>query len=411
MLKSTRGHNYIEPSLAILKGLADDGGLFVFDKFNKDFFKQELIHLTYQELAVKVFAEFLSDYSLEQLNRVVASSYNSSKFKGNIVDVISFENYSYLNLFNGNTFAFKDLALSCLPNLMAEAKKIDNVMKDTIILTATSGDTGSATLEGFKDMDDVTVIVLYPTEGVSEFQELQMNKYSSKKNIIIPVIGNFDDCQRIVKDIFLSERPTKVNLSSANSINIGRIIPQTVYYFYSYLELVRQGTIKYGDLLNVCVPTGNFGNIYSAYIAKNMGLPINKLIVASNENKVLSEVFNEGFYSVDRELHKTISPSMDILISSNFERYLFDHLNNDSDAVKKAMNQLVNDKYLKLDQLVKRSDIKAYFATENDTFNTIEKVFKDESYLIDPHTAVAKFVADKYMEETKDSTHMLVKYR
>ncbi|MBI9009174.1 MAG: threonine synthase [Tenericutes bacterium] len=408
MLKSTRGNKFIKPSLAILKGLADDGGLFVFDAFNKDFFRKEFIDLTYQELALKVFKEFLSDYTENQLISVIDKSYNASKFQGNIVDVLAVGDNFYLNLFNGNTFAFKDLALSCLPNLMSEAKLINNVTKDTIILTATSGDTGSATLEGFKDQADVSVIVLYPTNGVSEFQELQMNQYVSDKNIVVPVIGNFDDCQRIVKEIFLSVKPKNVTLSSANSINIGRILPQTIYYFYAYFDLVRQAKIQYGEPLNVCVPTGNFGNIYSAYIAKSMGLPIDKLIVASNSNKVLSELFNEGKYRIARELHKTISPSMDIIISSNFERYLFDLLSKDSKVVKEKMEQLKNDSCIEINEIFDNESIKAYYASEAETYETIKTVYEEDNYLIDPHTAVAKCVANKYREESKDFKAMLV---
>lgn len=408
LLKSTRSDEMIEPSKAILKGLSSDGGLFVFDKLNKNFFDKRFLEMNYQALCFEVFSEFLTDYPAEAINWIIKKSYNPDKFKGGIVGVVPFDQHAYLNLFHGNTFAFKDLALSCLPNLMTKAKQINHITKKTIILTATSGDTGSATLEGFNESKDVTVIVLYPTAGVSKFQELQMHQYASDKNYIIPIKGNFDDCQRIVKNSFLSLHPTNVILSSANSINIGRIIPQTVYYFYAYLELVRQGQIAFNETINVTVPTGNFGNIYAAYIAKSMGLPIKNLIVATNQNKVLSEVFSEGIYNINRELYQTISPSMDILVSSNFERYLFDVLKHDSRTVHTFMDQLKTKKEMNLKPYMNKASIKAYDASEKETLNTIKTVFDTDHYVIDPHTAVAKCVADKYLAITNDPTYMLV---
>lgn len=408
MLKSTRSNNSINPSKAILKGLSEDGGLFVFDAFNQTFFNEGFLTKTYQELCFYVFKEFLTDYSNNQIKDVIDKSYNNHKFKGNVVDIVSFKNYSYLTLFNGNTFAFKDVALSCLPNLMETAKVINEINKKTVILTATSGDTGSATLEGFNHLKDVFVVVLYPTEGVSEFQELQMQAYKSPKNFLIPVIGNFDDCQRIVKEIFMSLKPKHITLSSANSINIGRIIPQTVYYFHSYLELVRTNQITFGEKINVTVPTGNFGNIYSAYIAKKMGVPMNKLIVASNQNNVLTDVFNQSIYKTSRALKKTISPSMDILVSSNLERYLYDLLKHDSSRLAYDMEKLKLTNKIQINELSDNQIFRAYYASEAETKQTIKNTFEQTNYLIDPHTAVAKTVADKYQKDTLDTTYMLV---
>jgi len=313
-----------------------------------------------------------------------------------------------LELFHGNTFAFKDMALSALPNLYKKSKEIQKVSKNTIILTATSGDTGSAALNGFSNLDDVYTIVLYATKGVSEFQELQMNAYQSDRHIVLAVDGNFDDCQNIVKKIFQTVEPSNVNLGSANSINIGRILPQIVYYLYSYLELVKDKKITYGEPINITVPTGNFGNIYAAYIAKQLGTPINKLIIDSNSNNVLSDLFNKHIYTIDRTLHQTISPSMDILISINVERYLYELEDRDSSKIKAIMDEIVVNGSVKIPSVSNQSDFYASYASEQETYQEIANTLKTDNYLIDPHTAVAKVVADKYFKKTNDDTHMLI---
>lgn len=408
MFSSTRSNIKTTSSEAIIKGLSVDGGLFVIDKFDPSFFNKELLGLGYNELAVKILDTLLDDFTLEEVKSVVKNSYNQKNFRNEIVTIKDFHNHSYLELFNGNTFAFKDMALSVLPNLFAQAKKIQNLKKKTIILTATSGDTGSAALNGFSELEDTYVIVLYPTKGVSEFQELQMNAYQSEKHIVLAVDGNFDDCQRIVKTVFQNEHPKNVSLSSANSINIGRILPQIIYYVFSYLELVRREKISYNEKINITVPTGNFGNIYAAYIAKRLGTPINKLIIASNENYVLTELFNKNIYNTKMKLKQTISPSMDILVSSNVERYLYEMENHNKDNVKKHMDSLTKNGIITIDTINKNKDFYAYFSQEEETYKEIKNTFYENDYLIDPHTAVAKSVSRKYMKETNDDTYMLI---
>lgn len=408
MLKSTRSNSSVTASYAILKGLAEDGGLFVFDHVNNTFYNNTFTTLTYPETAFFVMKEFLDNYSDDQIKEVVANSYNKRNFSPDIVTLNTFENNTYLNLFNGNTFAFKDLALSTLPNLYKTAKKIENVTKKTVILTATSGDTGSAALSGFHLLEDVYVIVLYPANGVSKFQELQMNSFVSDRHFVLPIEGNFDDCQKVVKNLFTTVTPLNVNLSSANSINIGRIIPQIIYYVHSYSELVRTGIIKFGELIDVTVPTGNFGNIYAAYIAKNLGVPISNLVVASNNNNVLTDLFNKQIYDTNQELHKTISPSMDILVSSNLERYLYHLYEGDFEKVNKDMMTLMTDKTITIDILKNQRDFYAYYATEAETKDTIKKVYLKNQLVIDPHTAVARCCVDKYQAEVHSTNHMLI---
>ena len=408
MMKSTRSNISVSASYAIVKGLASDGGLYVFEKLNKGFFNLNLLGKSYEELAFFVMRELLDDFSDDMIKEVVNKSYNKDNFKPEVVSLKSFAGFSYLNLFNGSTFAFKDLALSTLPNLFAESKKIQKINKKTIILTATSGDTGSAALSGFSKLDDVYVVVLYPAYGVSEFQEKQMSFYSGYKNIVLPVEGNFDDCQRIVKQAFNNLKPSNVNLSSANSINIGRIIPQVIYYIHAYCDLVNKDIIKYNDLIDITVPTGNFGNIYSAYLAKQLGVPIRNLVIASNKNNVLTDLFNEHTYNTSRPLYKTISPSMDILVSSNFERYLCSLYNQNSELVRNDMEILKKEKILNLEILKSQKDFYAYYCDELETKKTIKEVYDRDKYLIDPHTAVAYNCMEKYKQDVADDTYMLV---
>ncbi|MBN2876665.1 MAG: threonine synthase [Bacilli bacterium] len=406
MVKSTRSNLLTTETEAILRGLAPDGGLYVFDQINPKWFQKTLVGKSYSEIAFLTMKELLPEFSLEEIHDIVECSYNEANFQDRIVGLVPFQHKAYLTLYHGRTFAFKDLALSTLPNLMAVAKAKANIVKHTVILTATSGDTGSAALSGFSRADDTTVIVLYPNQGVSEFQELQMNQYKELGHHVLAVDGNFDDCQKLAKDLFQSLNPKHILLSSANSINIGRIIPQIIYYVYSYAELCDRGLIAYGEKINITVPTGNFGNIYSAYIAKQLGVPINRLIIASNKNNVLTDVFQTQQYNTNRTLHKTISPSMDILISSNLERYLY-HLYG-SKQVKTLMDTLKETKLIELEGLNPDGLFQAYYATEEETKETIKEVFHKDHYLIDPHTAVCACVAKKFQEETKDDHFMLL---
>jgi threonine synthase len=408
MYLSTRSKIKTTSSKAILKGLSDDGGLFVLDQVDSNFFNEGLLSLSYQELAVVLLTELLNDYSVSEIIQVVNDSYNNRNFPNDIVKLKEFDTHSYLELYHGNTFAFKDMALSVLPNLLQHAKTIQGDTKKTVILTATSGDTGSAALNGFSNGNDTYVIVLYPTKGVSEFQELQMNAFQSETNIVIAVDGNFDDCQNIVKELFSTLSPNHISLSSANSINIGRIIPQVIYYLYSYLQLVKSEKITFGEEINVTVPTGNFGNIYAAYIAKKMGTPIHKLVIASNSNNVLTDIFNNNTYNTKRKLKQTISPSMDILISSNVERYLFELLESKPQKLKNVMETLKTKGSVSIPDANAFGDFYALFATEEETYQEIKETFTKYNYLIDPHTAVARFVSKEYIKQTNDARHMLV---
>ncbi len=406
MVTSTRSNQDISVSKAILNGLAKEKGLYVFKNVKSSFFQPTYTTLTYNELAKKILTE-LTDFNESEIDEAIKLSYNEKTFMPEVVTLKPFDGFAFLELYNGNTFAFKDLALSMLPNLYKIAKTKNNETKRTVILTATSGDTGSAALEGFSQQEDIKVIVLYPTKGVSEFQELQMNNSSNKNCLVYAVDGNFDDCQNIVKKLLVESKLSNTTLSSANSINIGRIIPQIIYYFYSYYELVRTGQIQMNDTINITVPTGNFGNIYAAYLAKSMGVPIKNLIVASNKNNVLTDVFNKGIYKSSQSLEKTISPSMDILVSSNLERYIFDLYHQNSEKVNEIMTLFSSTKEVSL-PIKNDSIFKAYYATEEQTKETIRDTFDKYNYLIDPHTAVAKYGYLQYIKETKDTTFNLI---
>lgn len=408
MTKSTRGNSVIKTSSAIIKGLSEDGGLYVFHHKNNDFYNESLLELSYSNLTKKILLHYIEDFEDQDVRKVIYNSYNKQNFTPEVVTIKSFKHESYLNLFNGSTFSFKDLALSMLPNLLKVSKIKNNITKKTIILTATSGDTGSATLKGFSALEDIITIVLYPTDGVSDFQEKQMHSLKNERNIILPVVGDFDDCQRIVKQTLNGEQPSNVSLSSANSINIGRIIPQTIYYFYSYFELVRTNKIELSEKLNIVVPTGNFGNIYAAFVAKQMGLPLNKLIIASNQNNVLTKLFKTGIYDSTDTLHKTVSPSMDILVSSNLERYLYTLYDNDHKFIKIKMEEHKKKGFVEFEKVLTQKDFEAYYASEEETKQAIQNTFKEEGYLIDPHTAVAKVVKDKYQKETNDGIFILI---
>lgn len=391
---STRNSNLkISGREAIVKGISEDGGLFVPESF-PSFDIMENLDLSYTDLAHKILSLYLTDFDSQDLLKIIEKSYAS--FEDEIAKVTCKKDF-YLELYHGRTSAFKDFALCLLPNLLAYAKKSLGIKDKTLILTATSGDTGKAALEGFYNTEDIDILVLYPTEGVSSIQKAQMDTTDSLNSKVISIDGNFDDAQTAVKKIFndkkIKEELKKENiyLSSANSINIGRLLPQIVYYFYSYADLVKKGKISEREKISFCVPTGNFGDILAGYYAKEMGLPVEKLVIASNDNNVLTDFFTSGTYDANRELVKTISPSMDILVSSNLERLIF-HKSSD-EIVKEKMKDL-NDSHV----FTFEGDFDEFlcgYASEEETKNTIAKTFKEEGYLMDPHTGVAKNIVDK----------------
>lgn len=392
MFTSTRRKLQMPSTKCIVKGISDEGGLFICDNFKGFEINENFINYSYQKMTLKVFNYFFKDFNEIELEEIIENAYNNKNFAKEIVKISDFNNLSFLELYHGPTMAFKDMALTILPHLMVKSKKKLDFKKKTLILTATSGDTGGACLSGFQNIDDTKIVVLYPTKGVSKFQEAQMHYYSGKNAFAIAVDGNFDDCQNLVKKVFTSGLElSHLELSSANSINIGRLVPQIVYYFYSYFELVRKNKIKFGDKINFVVPTGNFGNILACYIAKKMGLFINKIVCASNENKVLTDFFNTLVYDRNRQFYLTNSPAMDILISSNLERLLYLITDCNYELVSNLMNDLkVYGKFeLPIEYKGKLSDFVAYHVSNDDTIKYIEKCYKELNYLIDPHTAVA----------------------
>ena len=391
---STRNSNLkISSRDAIINGISEDGGLYVPESF-PSFNIMDHLDLSYTELAHRILSLYLTDFDSDDLLKIIEKSYES--FEDGIAKV-SYEKDFYLELYHGRTSAFKDFALCLLPNLLSYAKKSLGINEKTLILTATSGDTGKAALEGFYNTEDIDILVLYPTEGVSSIQKAQMDTTASLNSKVISIDGNFDDAQTGVKSIFNDEevkeklKRQNINLSSANSINIGRLIPQIVYYFYAYADLMNNKKISEGEKISFCVPTGNFGDILAGYYAKEMGLPIDKLVIASNENNVLTDFFETGTYDANRELVKTISPSMDILVSSNLERLLY-HKSCDK-VVREKMEDLKNEGVFEFD--ADFDEFLCGYTTEEDTKNTIAKVFKEEGYLMDPHTGVAKNIVDK----------------
>ena len=407
--KSTRSDNIqVKASEAILQGLATDGGLFVPSQIPKlEVSMKKLVNLSYQVIAYEVMKLFLTDYTEEELKSCINNAYDDKFDTEEIAPIVKVgEDGSatyYLELLHGPTLAFKDMALSILPYLMTTAARKNQVTNDIVILTATSGDTGKAALAGFADVPGTKIIVFYPKNGVSQIQELQMLTQKGENTFVVAIHGNFDDAQRGVKEIFedddLREELAKNNcqLSSANSINIGRLIPQIVYYVYAYAKLLGRGEIETGESLNVVVPTGNFGNILAAYYAKEMGVPIGKFICASNENKVLFDFFTTGKYNKNREFVLTSSPSMDILVSSNLERLIYAISGEDAKLNLKLMKSL-NEKgeyEITPDMKEKLKDFIGGYATEEDTRVTIKSVFQKTGYTLDPHTAVATHVGEK----------------
>jgi threonine synthase len=409
---STRGEYGSLSSQAILQGIAKDGGLYVpasFPILSKNEL-ESLIPLEYYERSAYIIGKFLTDYSQKDLETYTKKAY--SRFDGDPAPVLKLDDEIYiLELFHGPTYAFKDIALTLLPHLLVGARKQLKVKEKTLILVATSGDTGKAALEGFKDVDGTEIVVIYPADGVSEMQKLQMQTAAGENVHVIGINGNFDDAQAAVKRIFGSEEANErfasmgYSLSSANSINWGRLVPQIVYYFSAYLDMVGSEEIKMGDKVNFAVPTGNFGNILAGYYAKRMGLPVNKLIVASNKNNVLTDFFNKGEYNANREFYKTMSPSMDILVSSNLERLLFELYDRDFERIIDLMEKLKYDKSYLVDVEdieEKLSEFIAYDTNEEDTLETIKDIELMFGYVMDPHTAVGANALYLYLGDSND---------
>lgn len=420
--ESTRGRlKSILSAQAIKMGIAPDGGLFVPEsqvEFSLDEI-EKLIDMSYQQRAVHILKSFLTDYTEEELVQCVNSAYREDKFGGSKIAPIKKldENIHVLELWHGPTCAFKDMALQILPHFLVKAVSKTDEKCEIVILVATSGDTGKAALEGFKDVAGTQVIVFFPNNGVSQVQKLQMVTQEGNNVYSIAVNGNFDDAQSGVKNIFGDEelairmKGNNCKFSSANSINWGRLVPQIVYYFSAYADLVSNGEINMGDKINFVVPTGNFGNILAAFYAKNMGLPINKLVCASNENNVLTDFINKGVYDKNREFVKTVSPSMDILISSNLERLLFDLTDKNSDLISQWMDKLkIDGKYTVDSGTMKKisSLFWAAYSNEAETLKTIELIYKEHGYVVDTHTAVAIDVYDKYVISTGDMTKSVI---
>lgn len=418
LYKSTRNAEHTATaSEAILKGLAEDGGLFVPVQIPKlDVTMEELKTMSYQETAYAVMKQFLTDFTEEELKGCIARAYDSKFDTEVIAPLVKVGDTYHLELFHGATIAFKDMALSILPHLLTTAAKKNQVKNEIVILTATSGDTGKAALAGFADVPGTKIIVFYPKNGVSRVQELQMVTQKGENTSVVAIHGNFDNAQSGVKALFedkelekeLSE--ARYQFSSANSINIGRLVPQIVYYVYSYAKLLENEEIADGEELNVTVPTGNFGNILAAYYAKQMGVPIGKLICASNENKVLFDFFQTGTYDRNREFVLTSSPSMDILISSNLERLIYTISGQDAKKDSELMEQLKeNGKYeITAEMKEKLKDFAGGYATEEETKAAIHEVYKKTGYVMDTHTAVASHVSREYRKESGDNRKMLV---
>ena len=418
LYKSTRdAEKTVTASQAILKGLADDGGLFVPVSIPKlPVSLGELKEMSYQEIAYTVMKEFLTDFTEEELKSCIAKAYDSKFDTEEIAPLAKVEDAYYLELFHGATIAFKDMALSILPHLLTTSAKKNQVKNEIVILTATSGDTGKAALAGFADVEGTKIIVFYPKNGVSRVQELQMVTQKGDNTSVVAIHGNFDNAQSGVKAMFENKELEKelneagYQFSSANSINIGRLVPQVVYYVYAYAKLLQNEEIAEDEEINVVVPTGNFGNILAAYYAKNMGIPIAKLICASNENKVLYDFFQTGTYDRNREFVLTTSPSMDILISSNLERLIYKISGEDARKDTDLMTELKTKGSYAITGEMKANlaDFAAGYATEEQVAKTIHDVYEDTGYVMDTHTAVAATVYKAYKEDSKDDRKTVI---
>lgn len=418
LFNSTRNkRNQVSSKKAILQGISDEGGLFVPESFPNAGSPSNMTEMKYKDLAYYICGKFLTDFTPEELSHCVSSAYNTDNFSTEFIAPIQKLNDRYiLELFHGRTSAFKDMALSILPYFIESSLNSQKDYSDILIITATSGDTGKAALEGFKNVDHIKIAVFYPEKGVSDTQKLQMQTQDGDNVFVLGVEGNFDDCQRAVKTIFADEEFNKLlkskntKLSSANSINIGRLIPQIVYYYNAYITMLKFGEIAEDEKVNIVVPTGNFGNILAAYYAMEMGLPVNKLICASNDNNVLTDFINTGVYDSNRELVTTPSPSMDILVSSNLERFLYHISGNDDELIAALMGELRDKGKYRLpeDLRDKMPFLKAYYATEEEASNKILYSLINDQYLLDTHTAVASVCYDKYRMETEDNTKTII---
>ena len=418
LYKSTRSNDVkVTASQAILKGLAEDGGLFVPESIPAlETDMDTLAGMSYQETAYEVMKQFLTDFTEEELKNCIARAYDEKFDTKEIAPLVKKDEAYYLELFHGKTIAFKDMALSILPHLLTTSAKKNQVKNEIVILTATSGDTGKAALAGFADVPGTRIIVFYPKNGVSPIQEKQMVTQKGANTFVVGIHGNFDDAQTGVKKMFgdreLAEQMDAAGyqFSSANSINIGRLVPQVVYYVYAYAKMYANGEVTKGEKINVVVPTGNFGNILAAYYAKNMGVPIDKLICASNDNKVLYDFFRTGTYDRNREFILTTSPSMDILISSNLERLVYKIAGADAAKDVTLMQNLATEgKYEITDDMkAQLKDFYGNYANEKETAEEIAEVYKKTGYIMDTHTAVASKVYRKYVAETKDQTKTVI---
>ncbi len=372
--------------------------------------------MSYQETAYEVMKQFLTDFTEDELKNCINRAYDGKFDTEEIAPLVEKDGVYYLELFHGATIAFKDMALSILPHLLTTSAKKNEISNQIVILTATSGDTGKAALAGFADVEGTSIIVFYPKNGVSKIQELQMVTQKGSNTSVVGITGNFDDAQSGVKAMFGNKELAKImnekgyQFSSANSINIGRLVPQVVYYVYSYTRLLAQGAIQNGETVNFVVPTGNFGNILAAFYAKNMGIPVGKLICASNENKVLFDFFETGVYDRNREFILTTSPSMDILISSNLERLIYKIAGENAEVTADLMGALAsNGKYtITAEMKEEMKDFVGGWAGENQTADEIKRVYDACGYVMDTHTAVASAVYHKYKEKTNDSTKTII---
>ena len=416
--RDTKGDSYVSAAYAIKQGLAPDGGLYVpeFIPQIDEKYVTSLLEKSYPEKAAEILSLFLDDFTKEELLDYAKSAYINNVFPEAVAPLSEVTaNTSVLELWHGPTAAFKDFALSIMPRLLTASLRKLGETRTVLILVATSGDTGKAALEGYRDVDGIKIKVFYPVDGVSKVQKLQMATQLGNNVDVCAIKGNFDDAQTGVKKIFSdTEIAEELNhrgfmLSSANSINWGRLAPQIVYYFSAYCELIKRGRIKYGDKIDFCVPTGNFGNILAGYIAKKMGLPVGKLICASNANNILTDFMNTGVYDRNRKFHTTISPSMDILISSNLERLIYFVAG--SGTVVNCMKSLADTGAYTIDSDILaeiNKDFCGYYADENATNETIANIYDNYNYLCDPHTAVGMYCADKYTEENNSTNEIVL---
>ena len=402
---------------AIVQGIGEDGGLLVPDFDFEKLDLNKLSKLDYVDLATEILCTFVPEDGKELIYEACLNAYGKGLFPKNVVPVKKAGGVYVAELFHGQTAAFKDMALSLLPYLMTLSLKQLNEQREVMILAATSGDTGKAALEGFKDVEGTCIKVFYPLDGVSAIQQQQMVSQTGKNVKVIGIHGNFDDAQTAVKKAFASKKLKEVSdkhnvfLSSANSINIGRLIPQIVYYFYSYFELVKNNEISLGDEINFCVPSGNFGNCLAGYFAKMMGLPINKFICASNKNNILTDFFMTGKYDANREFYKTNAPAMDILVSSNLERLVWFMSGKDGNKVREYMDKLNAEGIYEVDQETYekiKDQFKAGYLNEDEVLETIKECFNETGYLLDTHTAIGYGVLKRYQKNSGDNTKTIL---